>query len=414
LISISIVKTPTLYPVAIMQVRVQPPLSADLYPVGGSSKQVPRLGEVSLLEPFYQLQVEQLAARSALANPQESSIFWACLVYYDPLFNEHRSVSTKPPPLLSLDILAYLKTEAWLIDLPLVLNLTPISFNTFPAIGYLCPIGYRNQKPEYLLVLAHSELSATTQDDLVQSAASLLQYQELYGSYCAQTTEIQLLEHVIQRVGHQLRHPLGLIALYAEGLYAGLSNDPNQEKSLQQPLQQANVIRETVQDVLNHLTELIYCGRGSQLRVKLQDLRSVILESIQELQPALQQKKLQVQYPNTSAQLMLDAFQIKQVFKNLINNAIDYSPEGSVIEVNWRSFQGEVLIQITDQGVGIAPSDLQKIFQPFYTRRPGGTGLGLTIAKKIILDHQGQIWAQASAGTGAQFSITLPLTRSNS
>ena len=74
-------------------------------------------------------------------------------------------------------------------------------------------------------------------------------------------------------------------------------------------------------------------------------------------------------------------------------------------------FQEEVLIKISDQGKGLSSEDIQKIFTPFYTRRPGGIGLGLTIAKKIILDHHGNLWAQSLSESGAQFCIILPCTK---
>ncbi len=358
-------------------------------------KDIGNLPDARLLEQLFQLQIDQLGRRSP--------IYHARIVYYNFHSKEHQSITSLSSTILSSDVLAYLKSEVWLLDFPLVLTVTKISFDAISAKGYVCPLGYRNSKPEYLLVLAEQDLSEAEQAELITSASLLLQYQSLYLHHCDQQTEIQLLEQVIHRVGHQLRNPLGLIALYAESLCLELSS------SRLQP--QAASIRETVQDVLNHLTELIYCGKGSQLRSMPHDLRSLITESLRELQPMLQQKGIQVRYPNTSVELRMDRLQMKQVFDNLLRNAIDYSPEGSAIVIHWQSFQGEVLIQITDQGVGIAPTDLQKIFQPFYSQRPGGTGLGLTIAKKIVLDHQGHLWAQTAAAGGAQFSITLPLTR---
>jgi signal transduction histidine kinase len=359
------------------------------------SKDIDYCPDSNLLEQFFQLQADQLGMRSP--------IYHARIIYYDSISKDRRSVTSLLPSILSSDILAYLKSEVWLLDLPLVLTVTEITFEEIFAKGYICPLGYRDAKPEYLLVLANENLSAAQQSELLISASILLRYQSLYLSCCDRTTEIQLLEQVIHRVGHQLRNPLGLIALYAESLCLELSTSRLQT--------QATSIRETVQDMLNHLTELIYCGKGCQLRSRPYDLRSLIGESLRELQPLLQQKGIQVSYPDTSVEVNMDRLQMKQVFDNLLRNAIDYSPEEGAIAIQWQPFQGEVLIQITDQGVGIVPADLQKIFQPFYSHRPGGTGLGLTIAKKIVLDHQGHLWAQTLAEGGAQFSITLPLTR---
>jgi signal transduction histidine kinase len=352
---------------------------------------LPNTENPNALEPFFQLQVNQLATRSPL--------YHARLIYDDPRSKTRQTITSITSTVLSVETLAYLKSEVWLLDFPLVLTLTEIHFEQIAAKGYLCPLGYRHAKPEYLLVLSQENLSVSQQAELLHSASTLLQYQTLYLNYCDRTTEIQLLEQVIHRIGHQLRNPLGLIALYAESLYLELSSDRLQT--------QAASIRETVQETLKHLTELIYCGQ-SQLNSMPYDLRSLVEESLQALQPLFQLKHLQVNYPDTSVELRMDRFQMKQVFDNLLRNAIDYSPESGAIGIHWQVFQGEVLIQITDQGTGIATDELQKIFQPFYSRRPGGTGLGLTIAKKIILDHQGNLWAQNAPEGGTQFSITLP------
>jgi signal transduction histidine kinase len=99
---------------------------------------------------------------------------------------------------------------------------------------------------------------------------------------------------------------------------------------------------------------------------------------------------------------------MKQVFENLLSNAIDFSPVGGIVTCDWRGFRNEVLVEIGDQGAGLSQEDLKEAFTPFYSRRPGGTGIGLTIAKKIILDHQGSIWVQNLTRGGAQFSFTLP------
>ena len=346
------------------------------------------------LQDFCQLQIEHLTA--------QQPIFWAQAVYCDPLLSVHQNVSSfaQDQPHFSQRTLAYLKSEEWLIDFPPAFTLSELSLTHLASNCYICPFGYRNQKPEYILVLAHEPLSPTWQQNVKRSAMLLSKYLDTYSERECQQAEIRLLEHVVQRVGHQLRNPLALINLYAENLYLGLPFGPWQE--------QAAIIRETVQDLDTNLTELIYCGQGTKLRVALQDLRTIVAESIQGLKPLIAQKQLQICYPDTSTILAIDRLQMKQVFDNLLSNAVHFSPSSGTINCSWQVFQGEVLIQIADQGPGLSPEDIKKIFTPFYSRRPGGTGLGLTIAKKIVLDHQGSLWAQNSSLGGAQFCLSLP------
>ncbi|MBE9181990.1 HAMP domain-containing histidine kinase [Oculatella sp. LEGE 06141] len=349
------------------------------------------------LSDFCQFQADQLAAHLP--------ILFARIVYYDPYLKAHQDVNSQPltAPGLTQETLAYLKSNSWLSDFPLVLTLTELSLAAIAAVGYVCPLGYRNQAPEYLLIVTHQPLESASKSGLLNCAKQLINYLNLYRNSLDQQAEIQLLEQVVHRVGHQLRNPLGLISLYAENLRLGLPGGSLQE--------QVTVIHNTTEDILTNLTNLINCGKGSHLRVTLQDLRDLMSQSIEGLQPFIRQKQLTIDIPETSVMLMVDRLQLKQVFDNLLSNAVHFSPQFGSINVDWRIFQSEVLIQITDQGPGLSPEEVQKIFHPFYSRRPGGTGLGLTIAKKIVLDHQGSLWAQPPTENGASFSLTLPRLR---
>ncbi len=365
--------------------------------VGSLHQQLKAASKSSLsldLQSFYQLQAEQLVA--------QYPIFWVRIVYHDPLVSTQQEVTdraqTQPP--FSQQTLTYLRSEVWLLDFPPAFTLNELSLDALTSSCYICPFGYRNQKPEYILVLAHEPLSPTLQQYVKQCAVLLSKYLDLHSACGCQQSEIQLLEQIVQGIGHQLRNPLALINLYAENLCLGLPTGPWQE--------QATIIRETIQYLDTNLTELIYCDQGPKLRVTLQDLRTLVAESIQGLQPWICQKQLQVFYPDTSTTLAIDRLQMKQVFDNLLSNAIHFSPHSGTITFNWQIFQGEVMIRISDQGPGLSQEDIQKIFTPFYFRRSGGTGLGLTIAKKIVLDHQGSIWAQNLLEGGAQFSLSLP------
>ncbi|MBD3884263.1 HAMP domain-containing histidine kinase [Phormidium tenue FACHB-886] len=342
----------------------------------------------------------QFCQRRADHLTTHSSIALVRIVYQDPS-TQHKAVwSRKEDCLLVPELLHYLTSETWLCDFPPVLSLSRVPLDSTQYHGYLCPIGYRNQQPEYLFVLSKQRLASDQQNYLIETATCLIEYLELYRNTYQKQSEIHLLEHIIHRIGHQLRNPLGLIALYAETL--------RQTSTTQTVQQQAGVIWDTVQHLLTNLTDLIYCGQSDRLNTSLQDLQVLVSESVAAFQPFIEQKQITVSYPNTSVLLQVDRLQIKQVLDNLLSNAIHFSPINGAITLNWWSFQGEVLIQISDQGSGISADALQKIFNPFYTRRPGGTGLGLTIAKKIVLDHQGNLWAQSLPEGGAQFSITLP------
>ncbi|MCT7983123.1 HAMP domain-containing histidine kinase [Laspinema sp. A4] len=257
------------------------------------------------------------------------------------------------------------------------------------------------QPCSYLLLWTAESLSPLQVEFVEQQMQMLHHYLQGAAASHHQSSELQLLRQSLHKAEHQLRNSLALINLYAETLFRGLPTGPFQE--------QAAVIRESVSELSANLTQLLNCAKPAQkLPEQHHDLRQIVEETLKLMQPRLQEKEIKVEASETSVMLPLDRWQIKQVFENLLHNAIAFSPLGSRIICEWRVFYNEVLVSLSDRGPGLSREDLQEAFTPFYTRRPGGTGLGLPIAKKIILDHQGSIWAQNHPEGGALFSFTLP------
>lgn len=270
------------------------------------------------------------------------------------------------------------------------------SYNT-----YVCPLSEQKAKEVgYLLLWSKNPLSSLQQQGVEKQAQLLSHYLVMSRECSRQKAEIQLLEQVLGRTEHQLRNPLALISLYAENLCLGLPSGCLQE--------QAGIVRETVNELIENLTDLVYCGQQAKLQVAPYELRKTLAESIQGLQPWLEEKQLHIRYPEKPVTLAGDRWQMKQVFDNLLSNAVHFSPPGGMITCNWQVFQSEVIVEVSDCGSGLSEEDLKQVFTPFYSKRPGGTGLGLAIAKKIILDHRGTIWVENLPSGGAQFSFTLP------
>ena len=119
-------------------------------------------------------------------------------------------------------------------------------------------------------------------------------------------------------------------------------------------------------------------------------------------------------YPLKSIWVEIDTDKMTQVIDNILNNAVKYSPDGGKITVNLRTTKTQMILSISDQGLGIPKKDLPLIFDRFYrvdkarSRQQGGTGLGLSIAKEIVKQHKGFIWAKSEYGKGSTFTIVLP------
>ena len=299
------------------------------------------------IQSYCQLESEQLTS--------QYPIFFARIVYHDYLLKNHQEVINygQDQAAFSQKTLAYLRSEAWLTDFPPALTLHEFKLKDFSSISYICPLAYRNQKPEYIQIITHKPLSESLQLYVKRSAMLLSKYADIYLDYGRQKTEIQLLEDILHRIGHQLRNSLGLIGLYTHNLCLGLEDSPWQE--------QATIIGESIQDLDTNLNELIDCGQSAKLRVKLQDLRSLVVESIKNLQPLINQKQLKILIPDTSTILKIDKLQMKQVFDNILSNAVHFSPNSGTITCSWQVFQDEVLIKISDQGPGLS----QRIYKKY-------------------------------------------------
>ena len=111
-----------------------------------------------------------------------------------------------------------------------------------------------------------------------------------------------------------------------------------------------------------------------------------------------------------------DAEKLRQVFANLVDNAIDALatiPEGRRIDLFLENGNGRATVRVRDNGCGIAPEKVERIFNPFFTTKSQGTGLGMAISKKIVEAHQGGIEVTSDVGRGTEFTVTLPMPARN-
>ncbi len=261
---------------------------------------------------------------------------------------------------------------------------------------YACPISH--SKPEYIL-LATTKLLTANQKRWVETAATLLSHhlaivKELYTQRQAQ----QQLEQKNHHIEHQVKSPIALIQLYTEILLSSVLEAQSRSH--------LESIQSSIQDVSRHLKQ--FSVKQKPPRIEQHNLSEILSQSLKQLQPWLTQKQITVQFSRSPLLLDVDGWQLRQVFDNLLTNAIYFSPVSSTIRCTWQVCQQDILIEVSDQGMGLSDADLEQVFTPFYSRRPEGTGLGLSIAQKIIQSHHGHIWVSNIPTGGAKFSFTLP------
>ncbi|MDO6228064.1 cell wall metabolism sensor histidine kinase VicK [Streptococcus infantis] len=220
----------------------------------------------------------------------------------------------------------------------------------------------------------------------------------------------------VSNVSHELRTPLTSVKSYLEALDEGALYEPVAPDFIKVSLNETNRMMRMVTDLL-HLSRID--NASGHLDVELINFTAFItfiLNRFDKMRSQDQEKKYELvrDYPITSVWIEIDTDKMTQVIDNILNNAIKYSPDGGKITVSMKTTDDQMILSISDQGLGIPKEDLPKIFDRFYrvdkarSRAQGGTGLGLAIAKEIIKQHNGFIWAKSEYGKGSTFTIVLP------
>jgi PAS domain S-box-containing protein len=231
-------------------------------------------------------------------------------------------------------------------------------------------------------------------------------------------------QEVARRMAHEIKNPLTPIQLSAERLAKRFANightDNGSGKRVDDKGPIGDVVHESTATILREVMSLKSMvdefSRFARLpAVKLEhgDLNNVIVQAVGvfEAQSANIDIKLAAELP----QVLLDSEQMKRVFVNLLQNAVEAfeadAGEGRRIWITTRYDVARdlVIAEVSDSGKGIAPADLQKLFQPYFSTKGRGTGLGLAIVNRIIAEHHGRIKAVASNQKGAKFIIELPV-----
>jgi signal transduction histidine kinase len=219
----------------------------------------------------------------------------------------------------------------------------------------------------------------------------------------------------IANISHELKTPLTSIQGFAQAILDGAAQTP---EALQQA---ASVIFNEAGRMHRLVMDLLVLAR---LEGGTADLQKAPVDLGLLLNNIIDKFKLQAEQANVRFNLQLgplptitgDGDRLSQVFTNLVDNAIKYSPAGGQVTIFAALAGADVLIQVRDSGTGISPEDQKRIFERFYqvdkSRRGGsgrGVGLGLAIAHQIVTAHHGRIWVDSAPGQGSTFSVSLPV-----
>ncbi len=225
----------------------------------------------------------------------------------------------------------------------------------------------------------------------------------------------RLRSEVMAILSHELRTPLATIKGFSTALLleeASWSEDKRREF-----LQLIDAECDNLQAMLNDIMDSALIDVG-KLAIELQPVRLPRLarEVADEMQAHTGVHRLVVSFPKDFPLVDADPRRIKQVIRNIVDNALKYSPEGGLVVIDGRARPKDVVVSISDQGVGISPEDLIPLFEKYFrVKSPtgyhvAGTGLGLPVARAIVEAHGGRIWAESKLGEGTTLFFSLPRT----
>jgi PAS domain S-box-containing protein len=229
-------------------------------------------------------------------------------------------------------------------------------------------------------------------------------------------TEIKRLQEELRRkdrlaaigqlansVAHEVRNPLFGISSVAQILAREVEFQPAHRELVAAMLAETRRLNAFVEDLLLYSRPPRISSRPTDIHPMWEELLALQRERIQASQVAVR-----TQFDARLRPLPMDAHKIRQVFLNLLQNALEASQPGGQITITTLALPAGVQVAVADTGSGIPPEDLERIFDLFFTTKPTGSGFGLAICKRIVEDHGGAITAHSRIGQGSLFTVTLP------
>jgi signal transduction histidine kinase len=212
------------------------------------------------------------------------------------------------------------------------------------------------------------------------------------------------LKQMSAGLAHEVRNPLNGMRIFLELLKRRLVTDDKARELIGR-------VDEEVQSLNKMVTEFLDYARPITLQGKKVNLSETIDSTLTLLCTELDDEAIQFQTSGLEAlpSIYADEEQLKRVFANIIKNSVQAMPDGGTLNISGKVMNNKVYLEFMDTGVGIPQDTLERVFDPFFTTKDAGTGLGLSVVKRIVENHSGTIECQSKEGKGTTFAITLPL-----
>ena len=212
-------------------------------------------------------------------------------------------------------------------------------------------------------------------------------------------------------VAHEIKNPLGSIGIHIQLMQKALKRDEGRDVDRDRLESYLEVVNEEVDRLNRIVVDFLFAVRPINVQLEERDLNDVIRDLLKFVRYELEEANIELtaELDPVLEPIALDEKYLKQALMNMVKNAIAAMPEGGTLLVQTSRRGDEVVLRISDNGVGMSDDVMGKIFEPYFTTKDFGSGIGLTLVYKVIKEHMGEISVISHEGKGTTFTITLPV-----
>lgn len=293
--------------------------------------------------------------------------------------------------------------EAWAEGIRMMID-APIKYKD-DVLGILRiyidePREFSEEELQYLILIAERGAS------VIQKAQLIEMQESRYDQLALQTEKLSALGRMAAGIAHEINNPLAGILLFSSNLFKKAPKEGPFREGLEIIIQETLRCKAIIQDLLEF-------SRASETKTSLANMNNVIERAIHLLENEfrLRHIRLEVDLSKQLPEILINENQMEQIFVNLLLNAIQAIEEGGTVTIrsDVSPDRKSVTIDISDTGCGIPPENMSKIFEPFFSTKAKGTGLGLAVTYGIVQKHGGHIYAFSQPNRGTRFIVELPI-----
>ncbi|MEJ2744763.1 MAG: ATP-binding protein [bacterium] len=225
----------------------------------------------------------------------------------------------------------------------------------------------------------------------------------------AQFKQLQTFSTMAASIAHEVGNPLNSLDIHLQLIERKIKLLKRKER---EPLMElVAVAQEEIKRLEHIITQFLKATRPDVPQMREGDVVAILDKTLNFMEPEIRSRGIRIEktYAPFVPPLLLNADQIRQVIVNLVRNAIQAMPNGGRITVEVKYARGQVMMSVTDSGCGIPEGQVEKIFDPYFTTREGGAGLGLMIVQRIVSEHGGDVLVATNPGKGTTMTVRLPV-----